>query len=38
MSGLFLGGDLFSDVPSAMLGEMLRDAVRDLLDPGTSVP
>jgi AcrR family transcriptional regulator len=33
MSGLFLGGDLFDDAPSATLGEMLRDAVKDLLAP-----
>jgi AcrR family transcriptional regulator len=35
MSGLLLAGDIFADVPSATLGEMLRDAVRDLLEPGT---
>jgi AcrR family transcriptional regulator len=33
MSGLFFGGDLFSEVDSAILGGLLRDAVRDLLDP-----
>jgi AcrR family transcriptional regulator len=31
MSGLFLAGDLFGDVSSATLGDMLRDAVQDLL-------
>jgi AcrR family transcriptional regulator len=34
MSGLFLAGDLFSDVAISTLGDLLRDAVRDLL--GTS--
>jgi AcrR family transcriptional regulator len=36
MSGLFLAGDLFSDVASSTLGEMLRDAVKDLLGTGTA--
>jgi AcrR family transcriptional regulator len=35
MSGLFLGGDLFSEVDTGSLGQLLRDAVRDLLEPGS---
>ncbi len=35
MSGLFLAGDLFADLPTADLGRHLRDAVEDLLSPGT---
>jgi hypothetical protein len=31
MGGLLLAGDVFADVPSAELGEMLREAVQDLL-------
>ena len=38
MSGLLLAGDIFADVPSATLAEMLRDAVRDLLEPRVAVP
>jgi AcrR family transcriptional regulator len=38
MSGLLLAGDIFADVPSATLGEMLRQAVEDLLDPGAAAP
>ena len=34
MSGLLLAGDVFADVSIAALGEMLRDAVRDLLGAG----
>jgi AcrR family transcriptional regulator len=33
MSGLLLAGDIFSDVSSTTLGELLRDAVHDLLRP-----
>jgi AcrR family transcriptional regulator len=36
MSGLFLAGDLFSDLPTATLGGLLRDAVKDLLSPETT--
>jgi AcrR family transcriptional regulator len=32
LSGLFLAGDLFSDIPATTLGELLRDVVRDVLD------
>jgi AcrR family transcriptional regulator len=34
MSGLLFAGDIFAAVPSAALGDMLRDAVRALLVPG----
>ena len=37
MSGLLLAGDVFADVSSATLGDMLRGAVRDLLGGGTPV-
>jgi AcrR family transcriptional regulator len=37
MSGLFLAGDLFSDVDTSTLGDLLRDAVRDLLGPGPAL-
>ena len=33
MGGLVMAGDVFSDVPSETLGDMLRDAVGDLLAP-----
>jgi AcrR family transcriptional regulator len=36
MSGLFLAGDLFSDLSAADLGGLLRDAVEDLLSPATA--
>jgi AcrR family transcriptional regulator len=36
LSGLFLAGDLFSDVPAPTLGELLRDVVRDVLDQKTT--
>jgi hypothetical protein len=36
MSGLFLAGDLFSDVATSTLGDLLRDAVRDLLGTSTA--
>src|SRR5271154_5711535 len=36
MSGLFLAGDLFSEVETSTLGDLLRDAVRDLLGPSPS--
>lgn len=32
MAGIFMAGDAFDDVPSEQLGDILRDAVRDLLD------
>jgi AcrR family transcriptional regulator len=38
MSGLLLAGDIFAEVPSARLGDMLRDAVRALLAPGPEGP
>jgi AcrR family transcriptional regulator len=38
MSGLLLAGDIFADVPSSTLAELLRGAVRDLLEPGVAVP
>jgi AcrR family transcriptional regulator len=38
MTGLVLSGEVFADVPSGTLGELLREVVRDLLghDAGTS--
>lgn len=34
MGGLMLSEDLLSEIPSAELGEMVRDVARDLLAPG----
>ncbi len=36
MSGLLLAGDLFGDVSSTTLGDLLRDAVRDLIEGGAT--
>ncbi len=33
MGGLLMAGDVFAEVPSGQLGDMLRGAVDDLLDP-----
>jgi AcrR family transcriptional regulator len=38
MSGLLLTADLFGDVSTATLAEMLSDAVRDLLNPEKPAP
>jgi AcrR family transcriptional regulator len=35
LGGLMMAGDVFADVPAATLGDLLRDAVGDLLAPAS---